>query len=64
MTETEPADDICWHRVRVMGARELSRRRHLAGWPDFSVPRGWWVVCKDCLAAQGDEILTLWRKPA
>jgi hypothetical protein len=43
--------EVCWHTLRVMGAKELVRRRIQAGWPleRCTSSRGWRVVCTTCL---------------
>jgi hypothetical protein len=53
--------EVCWHRIKVAGAREVVRRRVAAGWPpaDCAVPRGWHVFCRDCLRVEPE----LWAKP-
>jgi hypothetical protein len=44
-------ENLCWHRLRMMGARELVRRRMVAGWPKekCTAPHGLLGVCTKCL---------------
>lgn len=50
----------CRHRLRVMGARELVRKRVRAGWLDPSATKGVVLACTVCLrdfrgAAVGED---------
>lgn len=55
LSYTDKKQERCKHRLRVMGAGELARRRHQAGWPleDIRVPRGWHTACTTCLRVPG-----------